>query len=219
MTANDFLSRVRDLLLDTEEPYRTSDAELLRWLSDGQRVIVSVMPEAYSASRAFTLVAGQYRQTLPSDMLRLLDVPCNLGPSGTTRGQVIRLIGRKVLDGVRPNWMSEQGDVVEHYIYDFKTPRVFLIFPTPSSPVSVELVGSVTPPDVISASASLALDDNYASILLDYVAFRAFSKDIDSATSSAKAASYYSMFSGGLSALVGGTAERVPASQKGGTTE
>jgi len=219
MLVSDLISRARDLLLDTVSPYRTSDAELLRWASDAQRVIVSVVPEAYPESRAVQLEANTYRQKIPADALRLLDIPRNLGATGNTPGLVIRLIGRSVLDGVNPMWTSESAAEIEHYIYDFKTPRQFMVYPAPTSAVFVEMVFSKNPPEISANSGSLALDDSYSALILDYVAFRAFSKDVDSQTSASRAAAYMSMFSGAIAALTGATAQRVPASQQGGAVQ
>lgn len=219
MLVSDLIARARDLLLDSVAPYRSTDAELLRWVSDAQRVIVSLVPESYPESRSVKLATGTYRQAIPADALRLLDMPRNTGSNGTTPGPVIRLIGRSVLDGVNPNWTAETGTTVEHYIYDYKTPRQVLVYPTPSSDVYVEMVFSKNPAEISSASGSVALDDSYAALILDYVAFRAFSKDVDSQTSTAKAAGYMSMFSEAVGALTGATAQRVPASQQGGAAQ
>ena len=219
MTANDIVSRVRDILLDTETPYRNSDAELLRWLSDGQLAIVTVMPEAYTASRSMAIVAGSYRQTIPADALRLMDVPRNLGASGSTPGQIVRLVGRNVLDGIDPMWTAKQGAEVEHYVYDYRTPRSFLVYPTPSSALYVEVVVSVRPPAVSGTGDTLSLDDNFFNPLVDYTLFRALSKDVDSQTNTAKAVAHYGLFNDALKALATALAGRAPASQKGGATE
>lgn len=219
MTANDIVSRVRDILLDADTPYRNTDAELLRWVSDGQLAIVTAMPEAYAVSRAVQLSAGNYRQVIPSDALRLIDIPRNLGSGGNSPGAVVRLIGRNVLDGIVPNWMSTPGSAVEHYVYDYRTPRVFMVYPTPATAIYVEAVVSVSPPAVAALSQSLSLDDNYFNPLIDYTIFRALSKDVDSQTNTSKAVAHFGLFNSALQALAGAQAGRAPASQKGGATE
>lgn len=181
-------------------------------------MIVSVVPEAFVSVRTVALTPGSYRQTLPADFLRLLDVPRNMGAGGTAPGRVIRLIPRLQLDASDPLWMTRTGDEVEHFLYDFKVPRTFLVYPAPASALSVELVGSVSPPEVLSEDETIPLYDDYLTLLLDYTVFRAFSKDVDSATSSMRAKEYYAMFKAGLDALVQSTAARVPASQTGGST-
>lgn len=219
MTANDIVSRVRDILLDTELPYRNSDAELLRWLSDGQLAIVAAMPEAYTVSRPMQLQAGSYRQSIPADALRLMDVPRNLGANGSTPGPVIRLVGRNVLDGISPMWTAVQGSAVEHYVYDYKAPRTFMVYPPPATALYVEVVVSVRPPGVSGIGDALSLDDNFFTPLVDYAVFRALSKDVDSQTNTAKAAAHYGLFNDALKALAAAQAGRAPASQKGGATE
>lgn len=218
MKASDVIARVRDLLLDTTEPYRWSDTELLRWLTDAQRAVVVRVPEANTTAVPVKVLAGKYRQAMPANAYRLLDVPRNLGADGNTPGNVIRLIGRAVIDSLVPGWMSSTGAAIEHYLYDFKQPNCFLVYPTPTTDTYVECVHSVVPAAVTSASADLALSDMYQSPLVNYTAFRAFAKDIDSPNSAERAAAYKTLFTNDLDDGVSSTASRVPASQNGSAT-
>lgn len=215
MKASDVIARTRDLLLDTVEPYRWTDAELLRWLSDAQRALVVRVPEAHTTASTVKVLAGKYRQALPANAYRLLDVPRNLGVDGTTPGSVIRLIGRSVIDALVPAWMSATGPVIEHYMYDYKQPGVFLVYPTPATDMYVECVHSTAPAEVTALASDLPLSDMYQSPLVNYTAFRAFAKDIDSPVSAERAAAYNALFKGDLDDNTASTSARVPASQAG----
>lgn len=46
MKASDVIARVRHLLADTKDPYRWPDTELMLYVSDAQRHIVSLRPDA-----------------------------------------------------------------------------------------------------------------------------------------------------------------------------
>lgn len=59
-TAQYLIDQIRQTLNDTvnvtEFPYRWSDAELLRWISDGQREVVKAKPEASAVTELYTPV-------------------------------------------------------------------------------------------------------------------------------------------------------------------
>lgn len=216
MLVSEVFTRLRDLLHDSRVPYRWSDAELLRWLSDAQRAVVTLVPEANPVVESVQLEVGKYRQNLPAGGLRLLDIPRNMGANGTTPGSVIRLIGRNVLDAQDPSWTTTAGSAIEHYLYDFKTPRQFLVYPYPQSTLYVEAVFSKSPTELTATTDTFGLDDTYLNSAMDYTMFRAYAKDMDSPTSAAKAKSYFDLFQSGLGQNVTTTAQRVPASSQGG---
>ena len=219
MLVSDIFTRLRDLLHDSRVPYRWSDAELLRWLSDAQRESVKLVPESNPVVQPILLVANAYRQALPAGGLRLLDITRNLGANGTTPGPVIRLIGRAVLDAQDPTWPSTTGAPIEHYLYDFKTPRQFMVYPAPQSALYVEAVYSQSPAELTATTQTFALDDTYQSSAENYTMYRAYAKDMDSPTSATKAKSYYELFQSGLNLNVQATAQRTPASSAGGAMQ
>ena len=47
MTAAEPIEEARDILNDASTPYRWSDAQLLRWLSDGQREVYRRRPDLF----------------------------------------------------------------------------------------------------------------------------------------------------------------------------
>lgn len=81
-TAQDVITRARDLINDTASSFvstlRWSNAELLEWITDGQREIVRQLPEANSVTDAFDVVGGISRQRLrPENAYRLIRVEAN----------------------------------------------------------------------------------------------------------------------------------------------
>jgi len=117
MLASDVLTRVR-LLLQDPDGVRWLDAEQFQWLTDGQRAIVVVRPDASAKNAEIELVAGS-KQTLPDDGLRLLDVVRNVPVTAVnsttqTGGRAVRLVDREVLDSQDPSWhirKAATGDV------------------------------------------------------------------------------------------------------------
>jgi hypothetical protein len=81
-TAQEVIHRARELINDVASTFvsglRWSDAELMQWLTDGQREIVKLKPEANAVTSLFTVVDGLPRQRLdPSRTYRLIRVEAN----------------------------------------------------------------------------------------------------------------------------------------------
>lgn len=110
-TASYLIAQIRKTLNDTvntsEFPYRWSDAELLRWISDAQREVVKYKPEANPVTAIFTPVADEPMQQLDFDgCYKLIRVEANLAADGAGYGKTVRLVQRDVLDSFIPNWGS-----------------------------------------------------------------------------------------------------------------
>jgi len=189
------LDRASIILQDTTN-IRWPEDELLKWLNDGQREIVLRKPDSYAKSTSMVLTASETKQSLPSDAIQLIDIVRNLG-TGVTPGRAISRTERYILDGQRPNWNTETGSsTVKHYMFDERNPKVFYVYPPqPTTPSYIEIVYSASPADLATSASTITLDDIYASALLDYVLYRAYSKDADIAPSAPqRAIGHYQAF-------------------------
>ena len=191
MLASALLQRVQDILQDTTG-VRWPEAELLRYLNDAQREIVLHKPDASSSNEVIPLVAGT-RQQVPAGALRLLEVIRNMGINGTTPGNVVTLIGRGVLDAQRRGWHAEDpAPEADHYVFDARDPKTFYVYPPASAtPQQVEVILSKAPVEVTAAGQEISLDEIYANIIMDYVLYRAYSKDADFAANLERALTHY----------------------------
>ena len=103
-TAQDVISRARQLINDVASNFvaglRWSDAELLQWLTDGQREIVRLKPEANPVTDIFDVVAHPRQRLSPATAYRLIRVESN-GTGGSV-GMATLAIN-----------FDEFGDVVE----------------------------------------------------------------------------------------------------------
>jgi len=205
------IDKVSILLQDTSN-VRWSTDELLGWLNIGQGVIVILKPDANVVKTDVQLAAGT-SQSLPDGSstyqdhsgatlragLYLLALTRNLGVGGTTPGKSIRIIDQDLLDAMDPDWASADASaVVSHYMYNEKLPQIFSVYPPqPTSGQGyVEIVYSALPTACASYGASTYIDlpDHYESALIDYILYRAYSKDGDAADSAGRAAAYYNTF-------------------------
>lgn len=193
MLASALLLRLTDTLNDSDMVH-WSEAELLRYLSDAQRQVVSERPDAHTEAESVLLVAGT-RQVLPTGMMRLIDVPRNMGADGLTPGAPIQIIRREVLDTLVPTWHSgDTSTEVTYYAYDNRHPRYFYVYPPSAGGVYVECLGSTEPLELDASSASLDIPVLYANAVVSYAAYLAFSKDAISAINQQKAANAFASY-------------------------
>lgn len=197
ITANEILRRARKTLND-DNSVRWTEAELIDWLNDAQREIVVYRPDASVVEEDYGLVGGT-RQELPAAGLRLLDIVRN---SGSNRA--VRQVPRYVLDTTRPDWHTEQGSDVKHFVFDERVPRVFYVYPGVENGHQVRVAYSVAPAPIQNGESVIAVDDTYAGALLDYVLYRAYSKDAEFSANAERAGGYFQAFMMGIAAKVQG---------------
>jgi len=195
VAVNDIIDRAETILQDTTNT-TWPELELVDWLNAGQAEIVLLKPEASVTNDSIALAVSETKQSLPSGGIQLLDVVRNMGTDGTTPGKAIRLIERRILDEQIPDWHSETGDaVVKRFMFDERDPKHFYVYPPQpaASPGYVEVVYS-SAPTVVASDGDISIDDVYANALLDYILYRAYSKDADYAANNQRAMGHYQAF-------------------------
>lgn len=194
--ASAVISKASTVIQDTSN-IRWPQAELLGWLNDGQREVVILKPSASVTNASVLLTAGSTKQTIPAAGVMLIDVTRNTGAGGTTPAGAIRLVSREVLDAQLPTWHADTnaGGDIKHYMFDPRDPKTFYVYPkAPATAWYVELVYSSSPTDCATVGAAIAVDDIYSTALMNYILFRAYSKDTTYAQNSQLAQAYYTMF-------------------------
>jgi len=178
-------------------------SELLGWINDGQRDIATTIPQANVKNIALQLVAG-VKQSLPSDGILLMDIPHNLGATGTTMGTVINHVPKEIMLKRIPGWTTTMASgIVKHYIYSAIDPLIFYVYPPqPSATKYVECVYSALPALIANANVGtkITIPDYFQTELLDYVLYRAFSKDFDNSAQLARGQEHYQLFINALTA-------------------
>lgn len=191
MTVNDVITRVADVLNDIEN-LRWTYEELQRWLNDGRREICALRPDLYVTSATVELDAGT-KQSIPDDGVRLVDVVRNM--AGNTPGTAPRIVERELLDVHMPGWHTKTASTaVKHYMYDERDPKVFYVYPPAASGAKLDIVYSQLPSDLSDTDADLGNEAAHTGALIDYILYRAFSKDADFAGNIQRAAAHYSQF-------------------------
>ena len=168
--------------------------EMTDWINDAMREIVNVDPDANSKLANVTLAAGT-KQVLPAGAIALGKLVRNMGVGGATPGEAPRPVAIKLMDLHRPTWHADTATlVVKNYMPDPRTPRNFYVWPPMSGATVVECEYSTLPTPVVNPSDSITLDDFYVNAIVDYVLYRAFSKDIELLNSKTKAATHKAAF-------------------------
>lgn len=191
VTAKTIIDRATILLQDVTN-VRWPRAELLDWVNEAQQYIVAVKPGANAKVVNQTLALGSY-QTLPADGASLIDIPRNVN------GRAVRVITREILDAQLPSWHSDTpSSVVTHYVYDPNVPTAYYVYPPAGGSAAVQLTYAATPTAITSELTAVGLSDFYTPALVNYVVFRAYSKDTDYTSNANAAAVYYQMFKDAL---------------------
>lgn len=193
VVASSILDKAGQLLLDVAG-VRWTRSELLGWLNDGQTEIAVAKPTSASRIVSHKLTAGS-RQTTPPDGWMLLDVFRNRGTDGVTDGPAIRIVSRDLLDNFSPNWHgATRKNEAKNYVFNAQDPTTFYVSPPSTGNNYVEISYAFRPVDLTSESQPIGIDDVYRTMLLNYIMFRACTKDAEYAPGVALGQMYYGLF-------------------------
>lgn len=192
VTAQTLINRAGYLLEDTGN-VSWSRTELLGWLNEGQSQVVAFAPGANTDRTNVTLVAGT-AQTLPADTLVLVDIPRN------TNGPAVRSVARELLDDSPVDWHTQTATkLVKNFVYDANDQYAFYVYPPNNGQGQVTIVYARVPDQLTNESQPIEVDDSYQAAILNYMLYRAFSKDTDFVAGGAqKAGAYYEAFKDAL---------------------
>lgn len=196
-SANDVLTDARRLLVDSDGD-RWSDPDLIAWLNEGQRKILTIDPTVLSARYSHTLSQGVRQELDEADYMFLLDVPFNLNNSGE-RGAAILVTDEKTMSLEDPNWATSTAQsTVLHWMPDSSNKKQLGFYVWPPQPDgetnTVEIEVTVQPTPATTGSGDLDFPIEYKQALVDYVVFRAFKQDMANETDDKEAANHFQLF-------------------------
>lgn len=190
ITVAEIIGRVNTQLTDTLW-LRWPLAELCDYYNDAVRAVILARPDAGASVETLACVPGS-RQSLPPGALRIIDV---IRISG---GNALLPVPREVLDTQYPDWHAMTGEP-ERYVYSELTPRLFYLFPVPEVDISIDAV-ICRIPDAITISCledktGIQIEEAYVNPLVDWMLYRAFSKDVAGGATPSLATQHYQAFS------------------------
>ena len=207
--ASSTIRRATDVIMDNTS-VRWPANELVRWLNDAQREVLIARPDAINRTATVTLAAGT-RQNLDAMSLspaptKLIEITRNMAAASTKKA--VRLVPRQLLDAQTPGWHNIPGTVdILHYMFDARDPKTFYVYPPALTTAQLELMYSGVPVDVVEPApgalfsdvvGNLGVPDLYGNVILDYILYRAYSKDSEFAGNAERAAAHYGAFSASL---------------------
>jgi hypothetical protein len=191
ITVVSVLDRVNTILVDVTKTRWTYE-ELIVWFNDAVLAVVNKRPDANVQNTSYTLTANQSKQILPTNGLRWIDVIFN-----EATGSPIRKTIRRQLDDQIPNWHRRTGTEPTQYVFDERDPKVIYVYPQVTTAQSVLACYSIAPTaiDIADiATAIIPIDDNYVNPLVDFILYRAYSKDADYAANAQRAMGHLQAF-------------------------
>lgn len=232
-TAQELFEKAGILLNDTGEfsTRRWPLAELCGWLNDGIAAIILQKPSASSKTVQLPLVRGTL-QSIPDEYVSILRPVRNVraASSDRTPRRTITVVPEEQISLLNPAWHDEYSvryaQQVKHVIFDEVNPRAFYVYPGNDGTGSIEVVlcaepAKITatdptkPEDLASYEIELPLDDIYFGVLLDYVIYRARSKDAQESGSAQRAALHYQQFANALGIRINVEANTSPNIKSG----
>jgi len=216
LTAQSIIRRAVETLQDTTS-VRWPVNELVRYLNDGQREVVLYRPDSMVTNSTITCVAGT-KQSLPANGAKLIEVIRNA--AATSDKKAVRMINREILDAQTSGWHNITGSVnVLHFMYDPRDPKVFYVYPPATVLAQLDIVYSAYPTDITepadgalytAVSGNISLPDIYGNVLLDYILYRAYTKDSAYAGNAARAQAHYAAFANALGIEIRATVSVAP---------
>jgi hypothetical protein len=207
LTAQSICKRATRILNDATSVRWTID-EIVEWLNDGQREVVLYRPDANPKTATATLAADT-RQDLTTltgistlKPAKLIKVTRNVAATSSKRA--VTLIDQEILDITSPDWHNGTASVnIQHYTFDPRDPRAFYVYPKATALAQLETIFGAYPDDITvpapggdytTVSGNIGVSEIFGNALLDYVLYRAFSKDTKFTSNAARAQFYYQAY-------------------------
>jgi len=186
MLASEIISELGEQLNDVSQN-TWSESALIKYINSAQEMIASIRPDASSLISTMKMVSGS-RQAVPSTSRRLLTISGNMGSDGLTPGRAIYSADRDSLDLFNFNWhAATKVAEVKNFVYDEKTPDTFYVDPPSDGTGYIEISTSVIPAKISVVTDTLSLGDIYRNHIIQWCMFRAYSVEVDSASSQSRA--------------------------------
>lgn len=188
---NDIIDQAEEILQDTSNA-RWAAAELEDWLNEAQRVIANNVDDADILRADLTTAAGA-EQDLSSltRFGRVIDVVRIVSTN-----RALRRGDKAMLDSLRPTWRTDTETAsTELWFYDENEPNKIEVYPPVLVSEALDIVYSAVPA-AAAIGGNITIGDQYSPAILEYMLYRAFSKDTeDVASDLGRAAVHFTTFS------------------------
>lgn len=184
-TGTNLATEIRRTIHDEDAAnYRWSDAELIDYINAAQRIITQLVPEANAIQEVVTISNSIARQALPAGGIKFIKALRNYADDGTTPQGPIRYVEKDALDTYDPDWeydttiKADGANFFEHYCHDSREPKAFYLYPPQAAAnKKVAILYSDNPDEITALGDTLSLGDEYYEGMVQYVIYRALTKE------------------------------------------
>lgn len=184
VTVGHIIDQAEKVLIDEGNDDFT-ETELIAWYNLGQRDIVAKKPDAYTVIDSVILASG-IRQVLPSGSMAFVDVVRNMGTDGDTPGTTILVVPWISLKVYLPSYSSVTATTeIRNAAPDPVRKDTWYCYPPSDGTGYVEVEYSKAPTQITYDASDnwqsnlIAVDNEYVDAVLNYILWRAWSKDTD----------------------------------------
>lgn len=204
MIAKDVISRVRTILKDSTSFERWSENELFAWLQDAVDEIGNVKPDETTELLTIEL-DNNNRQRLPQTIRQLVRLERNVD------GLRINKADRYALTSCENLYhpLNESSEIYDYW-QDSASSREYWVYPKPRSGVRIEGYFSLYQPEINNLDDQLRIQPAYRMALVDYVLYRAYSKDAEYADNARLASMYAEAFTNKTGIRIQGKESNIP---------
>lgn len=171
MTPSEIISEARKLLQDTRAPFRYNDAELLGYVNQTLKRVLTIRPDLFTETATVPLQPGDVLQSLPVNAHRLVDIYYVEGYNSVNE------VERPVFERAYPQWVSDPAGIPLNFIRHSRNPTKFFVYPRPVDGLSLVAEYVVIPATYAEGDNIAAPGDGYFSAVVDGVVFLASSID------------------------------------------
>ncbi len=187
ITGTQISTRVGVLLNDVSK-IRWPDTERLDWINECRRQVAVRDTGIFGGATEIvhSLTAGCRQRITTPNAYMIVSIDSNLAS-----GKAISETSRAVLDAFKPSWRNDTDTDVKHWFHDKTDPLAFWVYPGATG--SVKGYALVMPSDITALTEDALPNDKYEAAMVNYVCYRALSKE-DEAAAATKAAAFYQLF-------------------------
>jgi hypothetical protein len=178
----DVISVINDICQEVGDvgATRRTLATYLMYVNDGQLKAAKQSANVNPMSVNFNLVAGAL-QTLPSDAIKLIEIPFNTSSDGSVIGLPINKSDLPTVISRNSSWTADPASIsVGCYMYNEDNPLQFYVYPVqPATPGYVKLIYSAIPANIANytAGTKITISDDFSNALFNYGCYRCYSED------------------------------------------
>lgn len=190
----------RKILDETNED--TDEQENISIFNNCIRTMINLAPKVHQETEAVRLAPGLL-QFLPAKAFELVDIPMNMGATGTAPGVLVRETTLKIMSDLYPQWTTDTpADYIEHFMKDDNDERRFYCWPPVTDQVQVWVLvqmSTLPTPVVYDVDGdwrllTIPVEDQYIDAIYNGMLYMYYDDDSDNPGNTPRSGQFYQRF-------------------------